>query len=205
MAELAYWKFTNLPIDIINIVEKDISSFDDQTNSSLLQNNVSNKSIRNSKNSWIPESHWISGWLWYFVEKINRSNFRYDIIDVDSGTLQYTHYGVGEFYDWHQDGDIDTCYIPQTEIASQANRSQDEVIIQGELVRKLSFSLQLSEPDDYTGGELEFIDNSGNPFFAPKQRGTMIVFDSRVKHRVREVRSGLRKSIVGWVIGPRWK
>ena len=73
------------------------------------------------------------------------------------------------------------------------------------MVRKLSFSLQLSDPEDYRGGELEFIDNSNKPFLAPKQRGTMVVFDSRVKHRVRKVKSGLRKSIVGWVIGPRWK
>ena len=40
---------------------------------------------------------------------------------------------------------------------------------------------------------------------APKQRGTMIVFDSRVRHRVRKIKSGTRKSIVGWVVGPRWK
>ena len=72
-------------------------------------------------------------------------------------------------------------------------------------MRKLSFSLQLSDPDQYTGGELEFLDNSGKTMFAPKQRGTMVVFDSRLKHRVRRVKSGLRKSIVGWVVGPRWK
>ena len=42
-------------------------------------------------------------------------------------------------------------------------------------------------------------------YFAPKQKGTLIVFDSRTKHRVRTVKTGLRKSIVGWVVGPRWK
>ena len=60
---------------------------------SNLTNNVLDKSIRNSHNSWIPESHWITGWLWYYVEKINRKNFAYDITDFDAGTLQYTHYG----------------------------------------------------------------------------------------------------------------
>ena len=59
--------------------------------------------------------------------------------------------------------------------------------------------------DDYTGGELQFMNVRGKPFCAPKNLGTLIVFDSRVKHRVRKVRSGVRKSLVGWVVGPRWK
>ena len=78
-------------------------------------------------------------------------------------------------------------------------------ILQGEYTRKLSFTLQLTDPKDYTGGELEFIDNSNQRFMAPKTRGTLVVFDSRVRHRVRKVKTGLRKSIVGWVVGPRWK
>ena len=63
----------------------------------------------------------------------------------------------------------------------------------------------MSDPTDYTGGEVEFLDNSDKRFFAPKQRGTMIIFDSRIRHRVRRIKSGNRKSIVGWCVGPRWK
>ena len=136
---------------------------------------------------------------------MNRGNFCYDILDIDSGTLQYTHYGPGQFYNWHRDDDVDTMYTPEQKIQSKGNIGKDLLTIQGEMVRKLSFSLQLSDPEDYRGGELEFIDNLNKPFLAPKQRGTMIVFDSRVRHRVRKVKSGLRKSIVGWVMGPRWK
>ena len=94
---------------------------------------------------------------------------------------------------------------PDAVISTFTDKSKDDIIVNSEYVRKLSFSLQLSDPDQYTGGELEFIDNSGKTMFAPKQRGTMVVFDSRLKHRVRRVKSGLRKSIVGWVVGPRWK
>ncbi len=82
---------------------------------------------------------------------------------------------------------------------------EDQTIIQGEYVRKLSFALQLSDSNEYTGGEVQFLDNGGKTYFAPKQRGTLMVFDSRTKHRVRRVRSGLRKSLVGWVVGPRWR
>ena len=205
MAHLACYEFTQLPIDIIDILENDISEYNLQTDTSLLINDKVDKKIRNSNNAWIPESHWIAGWLWYYVERVNRGNFCYDILDIDSGTLQYTHYGPGQFYNWHRDDDIDRMYTPKEKIQSNSNIGGDQLAIQGEMVRKLSFSLQLSAPEDYRGGELEFIDNMNKPFLAPKQRGTMIVFDSRVRHRVRKVKSGLRKSIVGWVMGPRWK
>ena len=187
MAHLACYEFTQLPIEIIDILENDISEYNLQTDTSLLINNKENKNIRNSNNAWIPESHWIAGWLWY------------------NGTLQYTHYGAGQFYNWHRDDDIDTMYTPEAKVMTNGNIGMDQLKIQGEMVRKLSFSLQLSAPEDYIGGELEFIDNNNKPFLAPKQRGTMVVFDSRLRHRVRKVKSGLRKSIVGWVLGPRWK
>ena len=74
-----------------------------------------------------------------------------------------------------------------------------------EMVRKLSFVLQLSDPDDYEGGNLQLLDEAGKSYIAPRQRGTMILFDSRTMHRVLKVKSGVRKSIVGWTVGPRWK
>ena len=205
MANLVSWNFTDLPTDIIEILEKDIKQFDSSIGQSGLMGNNINVTIRDSNNAWINTSHWIGGWLWYYVSKMNRQNFLYDIVDIDGGTLQYTHYGEGQFYNWHQDSDIDTYYRPQQNYASSENKAQDLTIQAGEYIRKLSFSLQLSDPSDYRGGEVEFLDNNNNKFLAPKQRGTMIVFDSRVRHRVRKVKSGTRKSIVGWAVGPRWK
>jgi len=93
-------------------------------------------------------------------------------------------YDEGEHYNWH----VDTI---------------DEV--QSGLIRKLSFTIQLSSPEEYSGGELQFLDDGNHTFFAPKEKGTIIIFDSRMRHRVRKVKSGTRKSIVGWVEGPRWK
>ena len=43
----------------------------------------------------------------------------------------------------------------------------------------------------------------GNVIFAPRKRGTVVLFDSRTQHRVLKVTKGTRKSIVGWVVGPR--
>ena len=205
MANLVSWEFTQLPTDVVDILEKDIKQFDPTVKQSGLLGEKIDLQIRNSQNSWISTSHWIGGWLWYYVSKSNRENFLYDIVDIDGGSLQYTHYNEGQFYNWHQDSDLDTHYKPQMNFSSVNNRAQEEIFQAGEYIRKLSFTLQLSEPTDYRGGEVEFLDNSSRRFLAPKQRGTMIVFDSRVRHRVRKVKSGTRKSIVGWVVGPRWK
>ena len=205
MANSVCWEFTELPVEVIDILENDIKKFDTSIQPSLLKGDYSNNFIRNSQNTWIDTSHWIGGWLWYYVSKINRANFLYDITDIDNGTLQYTHYKEGQFYSWHSDTVLDTYHKPQVKFASGVSRGQEENIQTGEYVRKLSFTLQLSDPTDYRGGEVEFLDSEGQRFLAPKQRGTMIVFDSRTRHRVRKVKEGLRKSIVGWVVGPRWK
>ena len=205
MASSVCWEFTELPVEVIDILENDIKKFDTSIQPSLLVGDFSNTHIRSSQNTWIDTSHWIGGYLWYYVSKINNANFLYDITDIDNGTLQYTHYKEGQFYSWHSDTALDTYHKPQVRFASTVGRGQEEMIQTGEYVRKLSFTLQLSDPTDYRGGEVEFLDSEGQRFLAPKQRGTMIVFDSRTRHRVRKVKEGLRKSIVGWVVGPRWK
>lgn len=205
MSYLTTWYHTDIPEDIVTILEKDIQKFDCEVAESTVHGNVLNTDIRDSRNAWIPTSHWIGGFIWHYVQRTNRENFQYDLTAIDGETIQYTQYGPGQFYDWHIDAGIDTAYNPQTTVSSATNISQDLITLKGEYVRKLSFSLQLSDPSEYTGGEVQFMNNNRKTYFAPKQRGTLTFFDSRTPHRVRKVKSGLRKSLVGWVVGPRWK
>lgn len=205
MSFLTTWYQTDLPKEIVDIIEDDVKKYDVCVQESSVHGNVINKNIRDSKNAWIPTSHWIGGFIWHYVQRTNRENFQYDLTAIDGEAIQYTQYGVGEFYDWHIDAGIDTAYTPQNVVSSGNNISQDIVTLQGEYVRKLSFSLQLSDYTEYTGGEVQFMDNNRKTYFAPKVRGTLIFFDSRTPHRVRKVKSGVRKSLVGWVVGPRWK
>ena len=115
---------------------------------------------------------------------------------------QYTKYGPGGHYDWHPDAHQD----PQPEGDENAG-----------LIRKLSFTLLLSEPDEYDGGEFLIEDHqrSGpneiwhritNMALVPEytQKGTMIVFPSHLWHKVMPVKRGLRRSLVGWFMGPPW-
>jgi PKHD-type hydroxylase len=206
LAFQSVWFYSDIPEDIVKIIEKDISvNFDSEMGDSKLMGDNLNRDKRNSKNAWVPTTHWLGGFMWHYVQRANRENFLYDLRNIDGENMQYTQYGPGEFYGWHNDAGIACHYKPQAvgnRVDGLANDFVNENI---ELVRKLSFVLQLSNPDEYEGGNLQLLDESGKSYIAPRKRGTVILFDSRCQHRVLPVKSGLRKSIVGWVVGPRWK
>ena len=103
--------------------------------------------------------------------------------------MQYTQYDVGQFYSWYNDAGIAGAYKPLTVGNRSDGLAQDFVNENIELVRKLSFVLQLSDPDDYEGGNLQLLDEGGATYFAPRKRGTVILFDSRTQHRVLPVKS----------------
>lgn len=207
MAYQSIWYITNLPPKIIDIIEEDLEQFKDNFQQSQLSGGAINTNKRNSKNTWIPESHWISGFLWFYVDKANRDNFRYDLTGIDGSNIQFTKYEQGEFYGWHNDQGVSSYYKPQgvPGISKDPKVLTDFLEINTECIRKLSFILQLSDPDSYEGGNVQLLDENGKSYFVPRQKGTIIAFDSRTSHRVLKVTKGIRKSIVGWAVGPRWK
>lgn len=206
MAFQSVWYFTNIPKDVVSIIEKDlIKKFDNQMADSRLVGDALNKEKRNSQNAWVPTTEWIGGFLWHYIERANRENFLYDLRCVDGESIQYTRYEKGQFYDWHNDAGLSSQYKPTAVGNRIEGLAQDFFNEKIEMVRKLSFVLQLSDPDDYEGGNLQLLDEMGKCYFAPRQQGTMILFDSRTQHRVLKVRNGIRKSLVGWTVGPRWK
>lgn len=72
--------------------------------------------------------------------------------------------------------------------------------------RKVSFILQLSDPEDYEGGNLEFQDPY--PLLMNEdvnKKGSVILFPSFIPHRVTPVISGTRHSLVSWVEGPKFR
>ena len=221
MASQSLWYYTGLPNTIIDEMEKDLDrNFSPDLKPSVVGHspdgtgakgkvNELNTSIRNAQNAWIPTSHWIAGFCWHYVMRANRENFLYDLSHIDQESLQYTVYDSGEYYGWHSDADLSTMHTPLSEW-NKAEKSVEEVNIdkirtQNEFCRKLSFSLLIADPSDYRGGNLEIYGFQDKKYIVPKQRGTIILFDSRAKHRVTKVTEGVRKSIVGWTVGPRWK
>ena len=187
MAFQSVWYLTDLPKKVVDIIVEDLSeNFDKSMVDSQVSVGDINKEKRNSKSCFIPSSYWISGFCHHYANLANVDNFLYDLTDIDGGAIQYTQYTEGQFYTWHNDAGIST-------------------LNGNDMIRKLSVVLQLSDPDDYEGGNLQLLDEGGKSYIAPRQRGAMILFDSRTQHRVLKVTKGCRKSLVGWVIGPRWK
>ena len=192
MANTCCWYETRIPESLMKSLLDDLDRVDENIFIKSEVNPHDSKvrdSIRKSQHCWISSTHWIGGFLWHYIKMANKDNFLYDISDIENDMIQYTQYNKGDFYNWHTDMDI--CDINEPD----------------QLVRKLSFTLQLTNDDEYTGGNLEFadFDDSTYKFSVPKSRGTVIVFDSRVPHRVTPVESGIRKSLVGWVVGKRWR
>ena len=192
MANTCCWYETRIPESLMKSLLDDLDRVDENI---FIKSEVNphdsevKDSVRKSQHCWIPSTHWIGGFLWHYIRMANKDNFLYDISHIDTDMIQYTQYDKGDFYNWHTD--MDLCDINEPD----------------QLVRKLSFTLQLTNDDEYTGGDLEFadFDDSTYRFLVPKSRGTVIVFDSRTPHRVTPVESGIRKSLVGWVVGKRWR
>lgn len=68
--------------------------------------------------------------------------------------------------------------------------------------RKLSFSLQLSDPSSYRGGDLLF---GGSHPPESRAQGALTVFPSILMHEVTPVYTGKRLAIVGWIHGPTFR
>ena len=211
MAHQFVWYFTDLPEKVVGIIEDDLKDkFDTEMKDSLLYKSSINKDKRNSQNTWVPTTHWVAGFIWHYVERANRENFLYDLTHIDGENMQYTRYGEGQYYGWHNDSSLPSHYKPSTIINGENSIDNQDLHKQFlnkscEHVRKLSFTLQLSHPDEYEGGNIEFKGLDGDKYIAPRKRGSIILFDSRINHRVCEIIKGESKSIVGWVLGPRWK
>ena len=119
------------------------------------------------------------------VLALNARYFRFDLSGL--ADFQYAVYGgpEGGHFDWHKDYGRDP------------NDPEREP-------RKLTLSLQLSDPSDYDGCELQV--RAGNKIdIAPKERGALIAFPANVLHQVTPILSGVRKSLVIWAVGPEFR
>lgn len=150
--------------------------------SMILEGNIS--PIRKSKNSWITstkDSEWLYRKITDAIILVNNNFFNYDLVAF--GDLQYTVYDSEEngYYMAHTDYGFD----------NMTNR-------------KLSFTIQLDDSKDYDGGEL-ILYNTKQGICPPNQKGTIIFFPSYMLHEVKSVTRGVRRSLVGWILGPKFK
>ena len=123
-----------------------------------------------------PKTSWVFDRIADLAIKANSEMWNFDIWDFQDD-LQYTsYYGNGGHYDWHAD------------------------IGAGISIRKLSIVLQLSNSDEYEGGDLQ-MNTGGSILNIPREKGLICFFPSFVLHRVTPLSSGLRRSLVTWLCG----
>lgn len=148
-----------------------------------------NNKVRSSTVRWIEptdvNSKFIHDILFDYATQANRKAFGFNITSLHQ--IQYTIYNgeQQDFYDWH----FDTFW---------ANSSQYD--------RKISITVQLSDPEDYEGGDFKFDKQYIQPNAQElRNRGTVLAFPSVISHCVKPVTKGVRKSLVAWIEGPKWK
>lgn len=138
--------------------------------------------IRKSNIRFITEKEfsWVFDKLVIAIKYVNSINYNKMLYGIEP--LQYTEYDseYNGFYATHVDDNVKGITIGMT--------------------RKLSFTMQLSDETEYAGGDV--LIHSGNSVVS-KKFGDITFFDSLIPHEVTPVTKGFRKSLVGWVIGPR--
>jgi len=142
-----------------------------------------NTNIRRSQVSWLnnnADTNWVFEKLSQVISQLNVDYFNFDLTGFGE-ELQLTNYDQSEngMYGWHQD-------------------------YNGKISRKLSLIVQLTDPSEYEGGNLQIM-TTGTPVNVRKQRGLITVFPSYVLHQVTPVVKGSRQSLVAWVSGPAFK
>jgi PKHD-type hydroxylase len=140
--------------------------------------------IRRSEVDWLhkkEENSWVFERLANVVARLNCDYFGFDLTGFGE-PIQLTNYHESKQgnYRWHQDFG-----------SSGASR-------------KLSLVLQLADPKDYEGGELQILTRK-EPITIQKKRGLITVFPAWTLHQVTPVTKGTRQTLVTWISGPPFK
>ena len=139
--------------------------------------------VRDSKISWL---YPIDGIDWVFRRvtditlNLNERFFKFDLFGINEG-FQFTNYEA-----------------PSGKYGKHVDRGMNIP------VRKLSISIQLTNPEEYEGGELYVYDDDKGTLM-DKTQGTLILFPSYVLHEVMPVTKGERNSLVTWITGKQFK
>lgn len=182
MPPFAWWEgaFTNEELNILQSKARN-AEVNAQVGSGAA--GMVNQNIRRSQVSWVnhsPETSWLFSRLADVVSNLNSQFFKFDLTGFGEA-LQLTNYDQSEhgMYGWHQD-------------------------YNAVISRKLSLVLQLSDPSEYEGGNLQLM-TTGQPENIKKQRGLIAVFPSYVLHQVTPVTQGNRQTLVAWISGPAFR
>lgn len=139
------------------------------------------ENYRRASAAWVPVDHdtaWIYRRISAMIARLNNW-YRYELYGYLE-PLHFVRYDPGGKFDWHLDcGGERTC------------------------TRKLSVTVQLTPPEAYDGGALEFCPQG--ELHRSRYHGAATVFPATLAHRVTPVERGVRKALVAWIHGPSFR
>lgn len=131
------------------------------------------------------ELEFVASFIAEFTETVNDTYWGFDIKGF-AEPLQFLTYGVGGKYDSHMD-------INWQNLKTMRPN------------RKITTIIQLSDTEDYKGGDLKLDVDNEDDFVIPRDKGDIVCFPSFLMHKVYPLTSGTRHSIVSWLSGDSWK
>ena len=179
-----YWYSNGFTKEELAKIYKDVGDL--PINKATTFDGSGDESVRSSSVKWIPQNkkwEWLYKRLMDLAVEANNELWNFNLISAPE-LIQYTEYYASEegHYDWHQD-------IGPNEGA----------------LRKVSITVQLSDSDEYEGGDLEFFLGGNSVATSARGAGVVVVFPSYLMHRVSKVTKGTRRSFVLWVGGEHYK
>jgi len=176
-----------------------------------IEDSEKNSYVRDSETAWFNDQ-WAYDMIWpYLMEANEKSGWKYDVDFSES--IQFTKYGLNQFYGWHADGGgchlnaykryIDGVTTKDPKKINQYTKNENLI---GK-VRKISVTINLNKPGDYDGGNLKFDygPHAGKERFHEceeiRPQGSIIFFPSYTYHQVTPITRGTRYSLVLWVCG----
>jgi PKHD-type hydroxylase len=183
-----------------------------QTATAATTAQVADATTRDSSIVWLDEP-WIYELLQPWVIKANALagwNWDWDF----SEAAQFTIYAQNQYNDWHSDSDhrpYELFNADQHELsinaAGESQPADNHVVFNRSAagkIRKLSLVCNLSDPDSYAGGDLQFDFGYKQPVHTCtelRNQGSIVVFPSHLLHRLTPITAGTRYSLVLWNLG----
>ena len=118
------------------------------------------------------KTEWMYKKIHTAVKSFNNNLWNFDISYAER--LEYLSYPEGSYFNWHYD-------VAETGHAAH---------------RKLIAVIQLSDKDEYEGGELDFFTGSEEKTIAMKEIGSLIIFPTYIFHKVSKVLKGKREALI---------
>jgi len=197
-----------------------LSPANELTIQDLVKNNIKEEEIYNRKSQivWLDEN-WMYDLILPYLDVANKSaGWNWSLTNTEK--IQFTKYTEDGFYGWHKDGgsDIHGCYKRYLYGITEKPFCVDDSLpplytTVNDYVgkcRKISMTINITDPVDYEGGELKFDlgNHTQNRILTANQarkQGSIVVFPSFLDHCVTPVTRGTRYSLVLWSLGEPWK